>query len=122
MSAETSATASRGARLDDRERALAERLRLLGLDRLDGRERRRLGGEPGEEPLDGVRVALGLELDTTLVVQDPAAEAELLGEAEDVGTKADPLDDAGDPRPHAPAPGARHDHPGASSISSRSTW
>ena len=55
-----------------------------------------------EEALDLVRAALHLEQHAAVVVQHPARELELLGEAKDVGPKADPLHRALDPGANAP--------------------
>ena len=100
-----------GRALPDREAELAELLERLGHHPLDRGERRRLGGQAGEEALD--RLARGLDLDhhAARVVQHVAGEPHLVGQPVHVGAEAHALDRPLDPRTDA-----------AHATSSRSTW
>ena len=94
--------------LEDPEAALARRRRRFDPDGLDRRERRGLRAQPAEQLLDRLRWPLDLQHHPAAVVEHPAAEAELGGEPVHEGTKADPLDGAGDVGAQPPpGPGGR---------------
>ena len=79
----------------------------------DHRERGRLGGKPGEEPLHAGGRPLDLDLHAALVVEHVAGEPLLAGQSVDVGPEPHALDDT--VHAHARASNAQ------SSISSRRT-
>ena len=85
--------AARGAG-HDRELTLADRRQRPVAHALDGRERRRLARQPGQEALDRVRRALDLEQHPALVVADPAAEPLVARQPVHVRAEADALDRA----------------------------
>ena len=112
--------------LDDREARGARGRDVGGRDPLDRGERRRLAGEPLEERVDRRRLALGLQQHAALVVEHPAREPQLAGEAVHERPEPDalhrPLHARADPPPracHRPQRTIAHYR---RSTSSRSTW
>ncbi len=110
----------RGAALagEDGEAAIAERGHLARLDPLDARQGRGLAGQPLEEALDGGPLRLDLDHHAAGVVENEAGEAEVAGQAVDVGAEAHPLDRPLHPHAHAAQAGA---HGVARSMSSLTT-
>ena len=115
-----------GARADLESSGAAGDQRVDG-DALDHRQRRRLGRQPGQKPLDRRRVSLDLEQHATGVVEHVSGQVELAGQPVHVGPEPDPLHGALHPDPDAAARGHAHRSgpPGTastSSTSSTSTW
>ncbi len=112
---------------DDREAGLAGRGDVLDRHAADVGQRRRVGAQPLDEGRDGLGRALGLDEHAALVVEDPARDAELVGEPVDEGPVAHALHGAVDAGADAPRGALRllchvaASGP-ASSTSSRSTW
>jgi hypothetical protein len=97
---------------EDAEAAFARGRDVLGANRLDRRQRRRLLREPAQEAVHRRLPALDLQQHAALVVEDEPRQVELRGEPVDEGAEPDALDGPLHPRPHAPH---------ADSTSSRST-
>ena len=119
---------------EDPKPALAVGDRVRPSEPLDRGERRLFGDQAVEERLDLLGAALDLEQHPSRVVEHEAAEPELGGEPENVGTEADalhrPLDAGANPtRPSHTRGGGRSAHRHRSparavesSISSRTAW
>ena len=84
---------------EDAEAALSRGREVTRPHGLDGRERRRLLGEPAQEPVDGAVAALDLDQHAPLVVEHEARELELGRQAIDERAEAHPLHRPLDPRP-----------------------
>ncbi len=86
---------------DDPKAVLPGGLHVPCVDPLHRRQRRRLGGEPVEEPGHRALLTLDLQQHTVLVVEHPPADLGLLRQAEDVRAKAHALHRPLHPRPDA---------------------
>ena len=82
---------------DDAEGTQALGCDLVRMQRVDARQRRRLGLDALQQRCNLGRAALGCDVHTIVIVANPASQRQLLRQAPDKGPEAHPLDDASHP-------------------------